>query len=800
MEPSSALPLAKKPPLDPRVLANVVLGYEGETLQPPHCDVPVYHGHGRLVFRTGFVYTGDFVLGRMHGRGRIEWSNGVVFEGEFVENEMNGKGRYVWPNGSSYCGDIVAGRRQGHGVFQTGNLGVSRLVDEHEGSGDSGALHASLANTESMETMPPPLDPLLRFTFHCQDEQAEQEMESGGSHETTNVSVQSNARYEGAWHDGLPHGDGVLVYDDARNVRYEGHFVRGKREGEGQMRYATGNLYSGEWESDVKRGYGVMKWMGPPFSSGDRRRHMDAEEDVLHEVYEGFWVDDCQHGFGRHVWLHTKQKEKNYYEGEFVHGLRHGIGVFHYANGARYEGEWEENVKEGHGVFFYEDGRVFDGAFHQDRCLEPSAAHSIESAGVTSTHASTSATASASSSARILLYIDELLPPEKEKREKAKKAVEHAALRLNTELRALYRQYMKDAIAAPSPSSDHDAAVQESGLLMEIFECRKLLSDCGIRISSGHLEQLIHEIRTAQRQSALASSPSSSTKSSTFVEALRVKNTLPNDDSSCANIVPHDQLLLYREFVEMLIRIAFWQKSQHGDALESGFSLADAFADMYERMVRDRLAAQHQSERWLGILRAQLHAKETQIIFKKHRVLLHQLFAECGGSSCRTKINQSAAAGEDERDIEQAPGHDDKTLAVSVRALLSMLRHVDTSGRFDIFGSPDFKLRDALTALDQVYSAPASPQKNGSDDEDGSDADPQSNKQSTAALDPFFIDTQLVYSEFLDALAIVIYVKQQKTPPSHQQTAESVTQPQQQHKEQQQLYVLLDRFLQSVKV
>jgi len=33
------------------------------------------------------------------------------------------------------------------------------------------------------------------------------------------------------------------------------------------------------------------------------------------------------------------------YDGEFVNGLRHGLGSFYYANGAKYEGGWKNNMK-----------------------------------------------------------------------------------------------------------------------------------------------------------------------------------------------------------------------------------------------------------------------------------------------------------------------------------------------------------------------------------------------------------------------------------------------------------------------
>eukprot|EP00644_Phytophthora_capsici_P009919 jgi/Phyca11/119588/e_gw1.39.25.1 len=236
-------------------------------MQVAECDVPVYHGKGRLEFKTGFTYVGDFIHGRMHGTGRIEWhTSGVVYEGEFRHNEITGKG--------TYC----------------------------------------------------------------------------------------NARYEGAWDNGLPHGYGELVFDAARNIRYEGQFIEGKRHGTGHMHYADGSAYIGDWKADVKCGRGVMTWMVP-----------GAEDAVPLERYDGEWENDCQEGFGRHVWLlnplnaksgtANNPHDKNWYEGEFHEGLRHGRGVFFYANGARYEGEWKANVKEGYGMFFYEDGRVFVGLF-----------------------------------------------------------------------------------------------------------------------------------------------------------------------------------------------------------------------------------------------------------------------------------------------------------------------------------------------------------------------------------------------------------------------------------------------------
>jgi len=43
----------------------------------------------------------------------------------------------------------------------------------------------------------------------------------------------------------------------------------------------------------------------------------------------------------------TQYSLRNTYDGQLFQGMRHGFGVFHYANGACYEGEWKYNVKSG---------------------------------------------------------------------------------------------------------------------------------------------------------------------------------------------------------------------------------------------------------------------------------------------------------------------------------------------------------------------------------------------------------------------------------------------------------------------
>ena len=61
---------------------------------------------------------------------------------------------------------------------------------------------------------------------------------------------------------------------------------------------------------------------------------------------------------------------RNRYEGYWKDGMRHGFGVFYYANGSKYEGEWRENLKEGNvGIFTFEDGTQYVGPFEKDKMV-----------------------------------------------------------------------------------------------------------------------------------------------------------------------------------------------------------------------------------------------------------------------------------------------------------------------------------------------------------------------------------------------------------------------------------------------
>lgn len=93
------------------------------------------------------------------------------------------------------------------------------------------------------------------------------------------------------------------------------------------------------------------------------------------QSYTGHWENGIQNGIGEWIWYQKRGVASQYpmnnaYHGQISEGLRHGYGIFYYANGARYQGQWKSNVKCGQGKFIFKNGRVYEGTFQDDHIVE----------------------------------------------------------------------------------------------------------------------------------------------------------------------------------------------------------------------------------------------------------------------------------------------------------------------------------------------------------------------------------------------------------------------------------------------
>jgi len=86
--------------------------------------------------------------------------------------------------------------------------------------------------------------------------------------------------YKGQFKNGLKHGKGKWSKGEGdEKCTFEGNYVKGKKEGYGEFRWASGNFYRGEYLDDERHGYGEMYW-------------------VDGSLYKGSWIKGIQHGQG----------------------------------------------------------------------------------------------------------------------------------------------------------------------------------------------------------------------------------------------------------------------------------------------------------------------------------------------------------------------------------------------------------------------------------------------------------------------------------------------------------------------
>lgn len=76
--------------------------YEGDVIRKmlfgiiPYRKIP--DGEGKLIWKDGDTYEGDFKNGRINGTGKFVWSDGDIYEGNYINGVKTGEGRFTVVN------------------------------------------------------------------------------------------------------------------------------------------------------------------------------------------------------------------------------------------------------------------------------------------------------------------------------------------------------------------------------------------------------------------------------------------------------------------------------------------------------------------------------------------------------------------------------------------------------------------------------------------------------------------------------------------------------------------------------
>ncbi|XP_037400303.1 radial spoke head 10 homolog B isoform X2 [Pygocentrus nattereri] len=241
-------------------LANIIVQrYEGE-----RCG-ELFHGKGVVIFQGGHEYKGSFAEGLMHGHGEYIWADGIKYEGDFVSNALMGHGTYSWTDGSTYEGEVCYGIRHGIGTYKCAKTSSVYKGQWYRGKRHGkGTIYYSQGVASWYEG---------DWENNCREGWGMRCYPSGNIYQgqwKNNVQhgegtmrwIQLGQQYSGQWVNGVQHGHGTHTWFLRRvpgsqyplRNEYKGEFVQGLRHGQGTFSYASGAVYSGEWNHNKKHG------------------------------------------------------------------------------------------------------------------------------------------------------------------------------------------------------------------------------------------------------------------------------------------------------------------------------------------------------------------------------------------------------------------------------------------------------------------------------------------------------------------------------------------------------------------
>jgi hypothetical protein len=181
---------------------SIFVTYRGETRNREP------NGIGRMLYRNGDKYEGEWVNGKRHGIGNITFAednekNRVSYSGGWENDQFSGQGLMIWKNGDKYEGQFENNSKNGFGLLSLSNGGT------YVGHFGNNSYHG--------------FGKLIS---------------AGGD------------TYEGDWKDGIFSGNGTYTWKNGN--KYIGEWKMGYRHGTGILYLPNGEiLEQGQWKEDT---------------------------------------------------------------------------------------------------------------------------------------------------------------------------------------------------------------------------------------------------------------------------------------------------------------------------------------------------------------------------------------------------------------------------------------------------------------------------------------------------------------------------------------------------------------------
>ncbi|XP_073937663.1 MORN repeat-containing protein 1 [Castor canadensis] len=184
---------------------------------------PPKDGYGVYEYPNSFFrYEGEWKGGKKHGHGKLLFKDGSYYEGEFVDGEITGQGCRHWAwSGNTYCGHFVLGEPQGHGTMKY------KAGGHYEGELSHGLREGQgvLVDVDGQ---------VYQGSFH-----------DNKRHGHGQMRFKNGDKYEGDWIQDQRQGHGVLCCADGST--YEGQWHSDVFSGLGSLTHCSGVTYCGMW-------------------------------------------------------------------------------------------------------------------------------------------------------------------------------------------------------------------------------------------------------------------------------------------------------------------------------------------------------------------------------------------------------------------------------------------------------------------------------------------------------------------------------------------------------------------------
>ena len=180
----------------------------------------------------------------------------------------------------------------------------------------------------------------------------------------------AKGKYIGMFQNGFRHGWGEYTTFGGRRT-YEGEWKQGRRHGQGHEKWKSREgvvyaEYEGQYQDDQFHGQGVYRHFGSKYTGAfvqGRKQGSGEMEYANGDSYDGEWYNDLRCGRGKYI-----RKANGYiFDCEWVDGLKQGPGIEMQPKGYVFEGNWIDNLKQGSGIMKLPTGKQRGGEWSNDK-------------------------------------------------------------------------------------------------------------------------------------------------------------------------------------------------------------------------------------------------------------------------------------------------------------------------------------------------------------------------------------------------------------------------------------------------